>query len=144
MTPKPDNLPAPADMELATLLREMARVLHNAGGAGYSAELADAAIARADNLPGWRPIETAKSGQANPAIVAVPTEQPNEFIVGEAYCDLKNGDWWWAGTFDSEWGDSPIIDTNHGAPVKWYDFGNGAPLPPPPQAPEAAKEADHG
>jgi hypothetical protein len=48
MTPKPDNLPAPADMDLPTLLRECARVLHNSGGedrgAGYSAKLADAAL----------------------------------------------------------------------------------------------------
>jgi hypothetical protein len=48
MTPKPDNLPAPADMDLPTLLRECARVLGNAGGAaygaGYSAQLAEAAL----------------------------------------------------------------------------------------------------
>lgn len=47
MTPKPDNLPAPADMDLPTLLRECARILANAGGeahgAGYSAALARAA-----------------------------------------------------------------------------------------------------
>lgn len=47
MTPKPANLPAPANMDLPTLLRECARVLGNSGGpaydAGYSAELARAA-----------------------------------------------------------------------------------------------------
>ena len=47
MTLKPANIPAPADMDLPTLLRECARVLGNAGGAaygaGYSAELARAA-----------------------------------------------------------------------------------------------------
>jgi hypothetical protein len=52
MTPKPDNLPAPADMDLPTLLRECARVLHNAGGAdrgaGYSAQLAEAALHEAN------------------------------------------------------------------------------------------------
>ena len=52
MTPKPDNLPAPADMDLPTLLRECARVLGNAGGAaygaGYSAQLAEAALHEAN------------------------------------------------------------------------------------------------
>ena len=47
MTPKPDNLPAPSDMTLPQVLSECARVLGNAGGAdygaGYSAELAEAA-----------------------------------------------------------------------------------------------------
>lgn len=48
MTPKPANLPAPANMDLPTLLRECARVLGNSGGAergaGYSEELAKAAF----------------------------------------------------------------------------------------------------
>lgn len=52
MTPKPINLPPPADMDLPTLLRECARVLGNAGGeaygAGYSAELAAAALREAN------------------------------------------------------------------------------------------------
>jgi len=64
MTPKPDNLPKdPADMTLSQVLQECARILHNAGGAErgaeYSAELADAALRWAENLPGWKPIEAA-------------------------------------------------------------------------------------
>ena len=63
MTPKPDNLPAPEAMNLSTLLREVARLLHNSGGAergaGYSAELANAALRWAENVPQWRPIESA-------------------------------------------------------------------------------------
>lgn len=54
MTPKPDNLPAPADMDLPTLLRECARVLGNAGGAeygaAYSAALAKAAAHEANMI----------------------------------------------------------------------------------------------
>jgi hypothetical protein len=54
MTPKPDNLPAPADMDLPTLLRECARILANAGGeshgAGYSAALARAAQREANMI----------------------------------------------------------------------------------------------
>ena len=51
MTPKPANLPPPAEMDLPTLLRECARVLGNSGGeaygAGHSAALAQAAMREA-------------------------------------------------------------------------------------------------
>jgi len=124
MTPIPNNLPAPADMDLADLLREMARVLHNAGGeahgAGYSAKLADAAIARAENLPGWRPIETAPKDGVFLLYRPMASDTMGQFIVR----DMR---------------DTGIYDPSH-----WHDFGNGASLPPPPQqAPEAANEDDH-
>ncbi len=136
MTPKPNNLPAPADMTLQQLIREVARILDNSGGpergAEYSAALAAEALRRAENLPGWRKIETAPMGLANRVIVAVPTEISGEFVTGEAYFDPNNGEWWWAGTLNGEWGDAPISDINHGPPMHWYDFGGGAPMPPVP------------
>lgn len=126
MTPKPDNLPAPADMTLQQLLFEMARVLHNAGGeahgAGYSAKLADAAIARADNLPGWRPIETA------------PRDDLIDILI-------DGGQRWASCYYDricDEWRTSR--PSNKLAWVKaicvthWYDFGGGSPTPPAPEA----------
>jgi hypothetical protein len=116
MTPKPDNLPAPADMDLATLLREMARVLHNAGGeaygAGYSAKLADAAIARADDLPGWKPIETAPRDGVFFLYRPKASDIMGQFIVRD------------------------IRDTGVYAPSHWYDFGGGSPMPPAPDGGE--------
>ena len=122
MTPKPDNLPAPADMDLPTLLRECARVLGNAGGAaygaGYSAQLADAALRLADAAPGWRPIETA------------PKDGQNIL----ASHDVWNGDCVVVSYCFGHWREYPSPQEPTLYPTHWYDFGNGSPMPPSPEA----------
>ena len=118
MTPKPDNLPAPADMPLPTLIREMARILHNSGGeamgAGYSAKLADEALRWAESLPGWRPIETAP--------------KDGTLILGGN--DLWNGDGIVLGFWFGHWREYPSPEDMTLYPTHWYDFGDGQPMPP--------------
>jgi len=126
MTPIPNNLPAPADMTLEELLREMARVLHNAGGdergAGYSAKLADAAMKWADDLPGWKPIETApRDGNA---FIAYEKSQMGDFGYVQSMRDFSG---------------RLVTTADHGdwmGPTHWYDFGGGAALPPAPEGGE--------
>lgn len=108
MTPKPNNLPAPADMTLQQLLCEVARILHNMGGpergAEYSAALASEALRRAENLPGWRHISS------------MP-EDADEVLMNSP--DHGRAVW----PSSTSW-----THVTH-----WYDFGGGAPMPPAPE-----------
>lgn len=77
---------------------------------------------------GWRPIETAPKDKT-PVIIAVPTKDRDDWIVGEAYFDpesYEGGDWWWAGTSHGDYTSSPISDCNHHAPEFWRQM----PAPP--------------
>lgn len=82
----------------------------------------------------WQPIETFTGrGQANPAIVAVPTKEGG-WVVGEAWkCEdaddtfRGNDGWWWAGTAPGDYFGDPIRFSNHGD-AEWWQ-----PLPNPPQ-----------
>lgn len=81
-------------------------------------------------FPAWQPIETAPK-DSTPVIVAVPTQDNSDFIVGEAYFDPENyddGDWWWAGTSVGDYYDNPISETNYHGPSYWMPL----PLPPAP------------
>ncbi|WP_182421994.1 DUF551 domain-containing protein [Aureimonas sp. ME7] len=82
----------------------------------------DAVLEEAD---GWRPIETAPRDGTN-VIVAVPTKDRDDFIVGEAYCNEERGGWWWANLSDGDYYASPIIEMHYHLPSHWR------PLPAPP------------
>lgn len=75
----------------------------------------------------WEPIETAPKDRT-PVIVAVPTKERDDHIVGEAYFDPEHddGDWWWAGTGYGDYHGGPISEINHHMPTHWH------PLPAPP------------
>ena len=76
----------------------------------------------------WQPIETAPMDRKS-IIVAVPTFDKDDWIVGEAFFDPENyegGDWWWAGTSYGDYYGGPISEINHWPPSYWM------PLPPPP------------
>lgn len=100
--------------------------------------LAEAAAALRD-LTEWRDISTfTGSGQARPAMIAVPTAD-GEWIIGEAWLRAEEDDglwengWWWAGTSPGEYHDSPIVEMNHGPPKYWL------PLPSAPNQAKALK-----
>jgi hypothetical protein len=131
MTPKPDNLPKdPADMTLSQVLQECARILHNAGGAergaGDSAELANAALRWAENLPGWRPIGTAKRGVGVLGRWSYLYPGDKGLTAGHEIGEVTDD-----GGFRSDEG-------NHHAGLftYWYDFGHGQPMPPAPEGGE--------
>ncbi|GGA99938.1 hypothetical protein GCM10011491_30240 [Brucella endophytica] len=89
---------------------------------------------------GWQPIETGPKDKTR-VIIAVPTKDKDDFIVGEAYFDPDNyegGDWWWANTMVGGWPDDPISEINYHAPTHWM------PLPAAPSAlsPHPASKAD--
>ena len=136
MTPKPDNLPDdPAEMTLAQVLQEAARILHNMGGAewgaGYSAKLADAALRHAENLPGWKPIETA------PRDGVIYLTDGATIAPGIIYIDRWT---FWEGDTVDDWrGDAAgflNIWIGDNGPTHWYDFGHGSPMPPTPEGGE--------
>lgn len=96
------------------------------------------AAAALRDLTEWRDIATfTGSGQAHPAMIAVPTAE-GKWIIGEAWLRAEEDDglwengWWWAGTSPGEYHDSPIVEMNHGPPKYWL---------PLPSAPNRAKEA---
>lgn len=78
---------------------------------------------------GWKPIESAPRDRT-PIIIAVPTKDRDDHIVGEAYFDPEHddGDWWWAGTGHGDYHGGPISEMNHHLPTHWQ------PLPSPPEA----------
>lgn len=75
----------------------------------------------------WQPIETAPKDRS-PIVIAVPTKDRDDFIVGEAYFDPEHydGEWWWAGTGHGDYHGGPISEINHHMPTHWM------PLPAPP------------
>ena len=115
MTPKPDNLPAPADLIAAA--REDLR-LFEALGKPRALEL----IAALEAMQ-WRPIETAPRDGTE-----ILTIRENGFI-GKAV---------W---YDNPFGRKDTVIEN--ASGKWWSVTHWKPLDAPP-APEAAKEVDHG
>ena len=129
MTPIPNNLPAPADMDLATLLREMARVLHNAGGeahgAGYSAKLADAAMKWVHLTSGER-VQRNDDGSLDEIVGAGLTHIEhlggNRWFLAIGFADGTEHCLWFNGKITLE-EEREAVDA--------------------PPAPEAAKEADH-
>lgn len=80
---------------------------------------------------GWQSIETAPKDKT-PIIIAVPTKDQDDFIVGEAYFDpgmsSDDGDWWWAGTSYGDYHAGPVSELNHHAPTLWQHL----PSPPKP------------
>lgn len=86
---------------------------------------------------GWQDIASAPK-DGTPVLIAVPTKERDDHIVGEAYFDAENDGWWWAGT---AWGDyygSPIIEVNHHLPTHWM------PLPPSPANPAETQAGEVG
>ena len=88
-------------------------------------------------LMGWQPIKTAPLDKTA-VIIAVPTKDRDDHIVGEAYFDpecFEGGDWWWAGTANGDYASSPISDCNHHMPEFWQ------PMPAPPAMSSTQTEA---
>lgn len=80
----------------------------------------------------WLPISQFDgwpTGASNPVFVAV-TAEGHEPVVGEAYWDPEayGGTWWWAGTYESAYHDSPIAEMQHGAVTHFQ------PMPAPPSS----------
>lgn len=74
----------------------------------------------------WQPIETAPKDNS-PVIIAVPTKDRDDWIVGEAYFDAEHDDdWYWAGTGYGDYHGGPISEMNHHMPSFWQ------PMPEPP------------
>ena len=88
-----------------------------------------APIPEAGNGDGWNHDMDAAPKDKTHVIIAVPTKDKEDFIVGEAYFDPENygdGDWWWAGTSYGDYHGGPISEINYHGPTAWR------PLPPPP------------
>ncbi|ASY64438.1 hypothetical protein SJ05684_c30140 [Sinorhizobium sojae CCBAU 05684] len=73
----------------------------------------------------WRPIDSAPKDRT-PVIIAVPTKDRDDYIVGEAYFHPEDNDWWWANNAPGDYHGGPISDINHHGPTHWR------PLPEPP------------
>ncbi|WP_421440009.1 hypothetical protein [Agrobacterium tumefaciens] len=87
--------------------------------------------AQVQDVAGWKPIETAPKDKTR-IIIAVPTKDRDDWIVGEGYFDpdhYEDGDWWWANLDYSDYHAGPISDCNHWPPELWQ------PLPVPAAAP---------
>ncbi|PDT47283.1 hypothetical protein CO661_13965 [Sinorhizobium fredii] len=81
----------------------------------------------------WERIETAPKDRT-PVIIAVPTKDRDDYIVGEAYFDPEHygdGDWWWAGNSHGDYHDGPISDINYHGPTHWQHL---------PTAPEGGEQ----
>lgn len=70
-------------------------------------------------LADYRPIASAPR-DASMIEVLVPSADGG-FIAGRAYFDAAayDGTWWWEGTERGGYGDDPIEECNHGAPLYW-------------------------
>jgi hypothetical protein len=137
MTPKPDNLPKnPADMTLSQVLQECARILHNAGGAergaGDSADLANAALRWAENLPQWRPIESAPRDGTRCNIYRPGSLEWARVVFGQFSPDqfAKKPRPYWKHEREALTG---TAEARANQPTHWYDFGHGQPMPPAPE-----------
>ncbi|NTA10439.1 hypothetical protein [Agrobacterium tumefaciens] len=109
-----------------------------AAQADYEARIRSALSAQVQDVAGWKPIETAPKDKTS-IIIAVPTKDRDDWIVGEGYFDpdhYEDGDWWWANLDYSDYHAGPISDCNHWPPELWQ------PLPVPAAAP-AKQEGDN-
>lgn len=91
-----------------------------------------------DKGDGWQPIETAPLDKTH-VIIAVPTKDKDDFIVGEAYFDPEHygddGDWWWAGTNYGDYHSGPISEVNYHGPSLWQHL---------PAAPSSSSKEESG
>ncbi|PSJ60804.1 hypothetical protein [Pseudaminobacter soli (ex Li et al. 2025)] len=96
------------------------------GGAETEATKLRAAISSL-HMPvqaGWQPIETAPKDKTS-VIIAVPTKDMDDYIIGEAYFDPENyagGDWWWAGTSHGDYHTDPVREANYHLPSFWQSL----------------------
>lgn len=117
----------------AKMLREALHKIESGYGANdICARIArDALSAQVQDEAGWQPIETAPKDKT-PIIIAVPTKDRDDWIVGEGYFDpdhYEGGDWWWANLGYGDYHAGPISECNHWPPELWQ------PLPVPAAAP---------
>ena len=89
----------------------------------------------------WQDIATLRDnlgiGSGNTVIVAVPGKEQDEWIVGEAYRENDDPEyWWWANTGPGDYSASSINEGNYHLPTKWQ------PLPPPPKEDKQCQEAN--
>lgn len=82
------------------------------------AEAAEAEVIKLREAGDWRPIDT-HDGTREPVIIAVPTRDRDDYLIGEAYFLEDDDGWWWAGNGPGDYHGGPISEINYHLPEYW-------------------------